>query len=62
MQVVLAGLIKRAPNILLIPGTSSLEYLPKNLAARPWSCRRTRRRPSIGSQPAWPPFEDLVRQ
>jgi pyridoxine 4-dehydrogenase len=33
MQVVLAGLIKRAPNILLIPGTSSLEYLPKNLAA-----------------------------
>ena len=33
MQVALAWLIKRAPNILLIPGTSSLEHLLENLAA-----------------------------
>jgi len=33
MQVALAWLIKRAPNILLIPGTSSLEHLRENLAA-----------------------------
>jgi aryl-alcohol dehydrogenase-like predicted oxidoreductase len=33
MQVALAWLIKRAPNILLIPGTSSVEHLRENLAA-----------------------------
>lgn len=33
MQVALAWLIKRAPNVLLIPGTSSLEHLRENLAA-----------------------------
>jgi pyridoxine 4-dehydrogenase len=33
MQVALAWLLKRAPNILLIPGTSSLEHLRENLAA-----------------------------
>ena len=33
MQVALAWLIPRAPNILLIPGTSSLEHLRENLAA-----------------------------
>jgi len=33
MQVALAWLIKRAPNILLIPGTSSLGHLRENLAA-----------------------------
>jgi aryl-alcohol dehydrogenase-like predicted oxidoreductase len=33
MQVALAWLIRRAPNILLIPGTSSLEHLRENLAA-----------------------------
>ena len=33
MQVALAWLIQRAPNILLIPGTSSLEHLRENLAA-----------------------------
>ena len=32
-QVALAWLIPRAPNILLIPGTSSLEHLRENLAA-----------------------------
>jgi len=32
MQVALAWLLKRAPNILLIPGTSSLEHLRENLA------------------------------
>jgi len=33
MQVALAWLLKRAPNILLIPGTSSLDHLHDNLAA-----------------------------
>jgi pyridoxine 4-dehydrogenase len=33
MQVALAWLLRRAPNILLIPGTSSLDHLHENLAA-----------------------------
>jgi aryl-alcohol dehydrogenase-like predicted oxidoreductase len=32
MQVALAWLLKRAPNILLIPGTSSLAHLRENMA------------------------------
>ena len=33
MQVALAWLLQRSPNILLIPGTSSLQHLQENLAA-----------------------------
>ncbi len=33
MQVALAWLLQRAPNILLIPGTSSLDHLRENFAA-----------------------------
>ena len=33
MQVALAWLLRRAPNILLIPGTSSLDHLHENMAA-----------------------------
>jgi pyridoxine 4-dehydrogenase len=33
MQVALAWLLRRAPNILLIPGTSSVVHLKENLAA-----------------------------
>ena len=33
MQVALAWLLKRSPNILLIPGTSSVAHLGENLAA-----------------------------
>jgi pyridoxine 4-dehydrogenase len=33
MQVALAWLLRRAPNVLLIPGTSSVEHLGENLAA-----------------------------
>src|SRR5579859_3125333 len=33
MQVALAWLLKRAPNIMLIPGTSSVEHLRENIAA-----------------------------
>jgi aryl-alcohol dehydrogenase-like predicted oxidoreductase len=33
MQVALGWLLHRAPNILLIPGTSSLMHLKENLAA-----------------------------
>jgi aryl-alcohol dehydrogenase-like predicted oxidoreductase len=33
MQVALAWLLQRAPNILLIPGTSSIEHLHENLDA-----------------------------
>lgn len=32
MQVALAWLLRRAPNVLLIPGTSSMEHLRENLA------------------------------
>ena len=32
MQVALAWLLRRSPNLLLIPGTSSLEHLRENLA------------------------------
>ena len=33
MQVALAWLLRRAPNILLIPGTSSVQHLRENLSA-----------------------------
>jgi pyridoxine 4-dehydrogenase len=33
MQAALAWLLRRAPNILLIPGTSSLAHLRENLNA-----------------------------
>ena len=33
MQVALAWLLQRSPNIMLIPGTSSVEHLRENLAA-----------------------------
>jgi aryl-alcohol dehydrogenase-like predicted oxidoreductase len=33
MQVALAWLLRRAPNILLIPGTSSVAHLRENFAA-----------------------------
>src|SRR5205085_9633440 len=33
MQVALAWLLQRSPNILLIPGTSSVEHLGENLRA-----------------------------
>ena len=33
MQAALAWLLRRAPNILLIPGTSSVGHLRENLAA-----------------------------
>jgi pyridoxine 4-dehydrogenase len=36
MQVALAWLLHRSPNILLIPGTSSLEHLRENLRAAEW--------------------------
>jgi pyridoxine 4-dehydrogenase len=37
MQVALAWLLHRAPNILLIPGTSSLAHLRENMQAAQWS-------------------------
>ena len=39
MQTALAWLLRRAPNILLIPGTSSLSHLGENLAAAGGSSR-----------------------
>ena len=33
MQVALAWLLRRSPNILLIPGTSSIQHLLENLKA-----------------------------
>jgi pyridoxine 4-dehydrogenase len=40
-QVALAWLLRRAPNILLIPGTSSLNHLRENLAAAQLSLSET---------------------
>jgi aryl-alcohol dehydrogenase-like predicted oxidoreductase len=34
MQTALAWLMHRAPNILLIPGTSSLDHLRENMQAQ----------------------------
>jgi pyridoxine 4-dehydrogenase len=34
LQVALAWLLQRSPNVLLIPGTSSLQHLRENLAAK----------------------------
>ena len=39
MQVALAWLLQRSPNMLLIPGTSSVGHLRENLAAAERSCR-----------------------
>jgi aryl-alcohol dehydrogenase-like predicted oxidoreductase len=36
MQVALAWLLQRSPNILLIPGTCSVAHLSENLAAATW--------------------------
>jgi len=33
MQIALAWLLQRSPNILLIPGTSSIDHLRENLKA-----------------------------
>src|SRR5690606_24816921 len=33
MQIALAWLLQRSPNILLIPGTSSISHLQENLSA-----------------------------
>jgi aryl-alcohol dehydrogenase-like predicted oxidoreductase len=41
MQVVLAWLLQRSPNILLIPGTSSIDHLRQNLDVQDWSFLRT---------------------
>jgi pyridoxine 4-dehydrogenase len=41
LQVALAWLLQRAPNILLIPGTSSLAHLRENLKAAELSLPRT---------------------
>ena len=43
MQVALAWLLRRAPNILLIPGTSSVAHLRENLAAAAVARCRTMR-------------------
>jgi aryl-alcohol dehydrogenase-like predicted oxidoreductase len=40
MQVALAWLLQRSPNILLIPGTSSVAHLRENLAAPQFSLAR----------------------
>lgn len=41
MQLALAWLLHRAPNILLIPGTSSLAHLRENLRAAQWRLSET---------------------
>jgi pyridoxine 4-dehydrogenase len=43
MQVALAWLLQRAPNILLIPGTSSIGHLRENLRPPACGCRQRRR-------------------
>ena len=53
MQVALAWLLQRSPNILLIPGTSSLEHLRENLqaAALQLPAKTLARLDSIGKKP-----------
>src|SRR5215217_12056 len=61
MQVALAWLLHRSPNILLIPGTSSVAHLRENVAAASLSCRRrasprsTESRADSDSARGWPP-------
>ena len=52
MQVALAWLLQRSPNILLIPGTSSLGHLRENLAAATLalSAKRVEKRDSIAAE------------
>ncbi|GAC1408136.1 MAG: aldo/keto reductase family oxidoreductase [Burkholderiaceae bacterium] len=54
MQVALAWLLHRAPNVLLIPGTSSLAHLKENLAAPSYVLPddAVARLDSIGARPA----------
>jgi pyridoxine 4-dehydrogenase len=53
MQVALAWLLQRSPNILLIPGTSSVAHLRENLKAADLAldADSIRRLDAIGSQP-----------
>jgi pyridoxine 4-dehydrogenase len=39
-QVALSWLLHRAPNILPIPGTTSIAHLEENMAAAKFACRR----------------------
>lgn len=50
MQLALAWLLHRSPNILLIPGTSSVEHLRQNIAAETFSLNKEmlRRLDAIG--------------
>jgi aryl-alcohol dehydrogenase-like predicted oxidoreductase len=41
-QIAIAWLLRRAPNILLIAGTSSVVHLRENLTAAPSACLTTR--------------------
>jgi pyridoxine 4-dehydrogenase len=41
MAVALAWLLQRSPNLLLIPGTSSLDHLRENVPGPVWPCRPT---------------------
>jgi pyridoxine 4-dehydrogenase len=56
MQVALAWLLHRSPNILLIPGTSSLNHLRENLAAAslPLTPKTLSQLDSIGAQASQP--------
>jgi pyridoxine 4-dehydrogenase len=53
MQVALAWLLQRSPNILLIPGTSSVAHLRENLKAADLAldADSIRRLDAISSQP-----------
>jgi aryl-alcohol dehydrogenase-like predicted oxidoreductase len=52
MQVALAWLLQRSPNILLIPGTSSVQHLRENLqaAALPLSAQALAKLNTIGTE------------
>jgi pyridoxine 4-dehydrogenase len=62
MQVALAWLLRRAPNILLIPGTSSIGHRAKTWPRPTWSWRATRSRRWVRSRAAWPPPEARLAQ
>jgi len=65
MQVALAWLLRRAPNILLIPGSSSVAHLRENLSATeldlPDGSWRSTASPQRRSVRLWPPASRSLR-
>ena len=62
MQIALAWLLQRSPNILLIPGTSSLKHLHENLEASMLEIPTEALRLPTSTQSASPPAAIVLRK